>query len=47
MDLHKVVRDPWSNCTLALVAGGIALQFFKGKARKEEEWCCFKSREPS
>lgn len=28
----------WSNWTLALVAGGVALQFFKGKARKEEEW---------
>jgi protein-S-isoprenylcysteine O-methyltransferase Ste14 len=28
----------WSNWTLALVAGGIALQFFRAKARKEEEW---------
>jgi protein-S-isoprenylcysteine O-methyltransferase Ste14 len=28
----------WSNWTLGLVAGGLALQFFRAKARKEEEW---------
>jgi protein-S-isoprenylcysteine O-methyltransferase Ste14 len=28
----------WSNWTLALVAGAAALQFFKAKARREEEW---------
>jgi protein-S-isoprenylcysteine O-methyltransferase Ste14 len=28
----------WSNWTLALVAGGLALQFFRAKAGKEEEW---------
>jgi protein-S-isoprenylcysteine O-methyltransferase Ste14 len=28
----------WSNWTLALVAGGLALQFFRAKARREEEW---------
>ncbi|HET6837810.1 MAG TPA: isoprenylcysteine carboxylmethyltransferase family protein [Gemmatimonadales bacterium] len=28
----------WSNWTLALVAGALALQFFRAKARKEEEW---------
>ena len=28
----------WSNWTLALVAGTIALQFFRAKARREEEW---------
>jgi protein-S-isoprenylcysteine O-methyltransferase Ste14 len=28
----------WSNWTLALVAGGLAVQFFRAKARREEEW---------
>jgi protein-S-isoprenylcysteine O-methyltransferase Ste14 len=28
----------WSNWTMALVVAGLALQFFKAKARKEEEW---------
>jgi protein-S-isoprenylcysteine O-methyltransferase Ste14 len=28
----------WSNWTLALVFGGLALQFFKAKAQREEEW---------
>jgi protein-S-isoprenylcysteine O-methyltransferase Ste14 len=28
----------WSNWTLALLAGGLALAFFRAKARKEEEW---------
>lgn len=28
----------WSNWTLTLVAGGLALLFFRAKARKEEEW---------
>jgi protein-S-isoprenylcysteine O-methyltransferase Ste14 len=28
----------WSNWTLALVAGVVALQFFKAKARREEAW---------
>jgi protein-S-isoprenylcysteine O-methyltransferase Ste14 len=28
----------WSNWTLALMAGVLALQFFKAKARKEEAW---------
>ena len=28
----------WSNWTLALVVGGIALQYFNAKARAEERW---------
>jgi protein-S-isoprenylcysteine O-methyltransferase Ste14 len=28
----------WSNWTLALVVGAVALQFFDGKARVEERW---------
>jgi protein-S-isoprenylcysteine O-methyltransferase Ste14 len=28
----------WSNWTLALVFGGLALQFFKAKAHREEQW---------
>lgn len=28
----------WSNWTLALVVGAVALQFFDGKARAEERW---------
>jgi protein-S-isoprenylcysteine O-methyltransferase Ste14 len=28
----------WSNWTLALLFGAAALQFFKAKARREEEW---------
>jgi protein-S-isoprenylcysteine O-methyltransferase Ste14 len=28
----------WSNWTLALVIGGVALQFFQAKARREERW---------
>ncbi|HZB28284.1 MAG TPA: isoprenylcysteine carboxylmethyltransferase family protein [Gemmatimonadales bacterium] len=28
----------WSNWTLALLGGGLAVVFFRAKARKEEEW---------
>jgi protein-S-isoprenylcysteine O-methyltransferase Ste14 len=28
----------WSNWTLALIAGGVALLFFEAKARREEQW---------
>jgi protein-S-isoprenylcysteine O-methyltransferase Ste14 len=28
----------WSNWTLALIAGGVALWFFDAKARREERW---------
>jgi protein-S-isoprenylcysteine O-methyltransferase Ste14 len=28
----------WSNWTLALIVGGVALQFFDAKARAEERW---------
>jgi protein-S-isoprenylcysteine O-methyltransferase Ste14 len=28
----------WSNWTLALIVGGLALLFFKAKARREEQW---------
>lgn len=28
----------WSNWTLALIVGGIALQYFNAKARAEERW---------
>lgn len=28
----------WSNWTLALIVGGVALLFFEAKARREEEW---------
>jgi protein-S-isoprenylcysteine O-methyltransferase Ste14 len=28
----------WSNWTLTLVVGMVALQYFEGKARREERW---------
>ncbi|HYF39800.1 MAG TPA: isoprenylcysteine carboxylmethyltransferase family protein [Gemmatimonadales bacterium] len=28
----------WSNWTLALLLGGVALEFFRAKARREERW---------
>jgi protein-S-isoprenylcysteine O-methyltransferase Ste14 len=28
----------WSNWTLALIVGVVALQYFEGKARREERW---------
>ena len=33
----------WSNWTLALIVGLVALQYFEGKARREERWLvqCF------